>query len=233
MEISMPVVQLDAQKFASDTPAIKASVPSPDQSQKEPTPEGPIITISSSPSYSKEELAEHVARKGNAMGLWIREMESKTNTLFQALDELELQVASGMPEINDYDWDISIDANDQLIVTGDTLNNEQKNLIQRMAEELGISSKAAAYRDTLVEIVELDRGVKMKSNDIGKYDLSKENFHEIVGLHSLKVDTPRGNAPIYKPSYNFVAIAQSVHTYLEAHAEAKYSPKSPSLSEHA
>lgn len=111
--------------------------------------------------------------------------DSSTQKMYQAIDKTMDKISQERPDLMARSWDFGINESGGLdLKHSDDLSKSDKQYLQDILDSSGIARHAEAYADDLVFIVESDRGIHGVSNNIGKYDVSRENFSDLVDLRS-------------------------------------------------
>jgi len=233
MEFGFPVASIATQKVESARPVIERSASQDQQGQD--LPQNPVVRLTSTRAYSKQEISDQMMSQGNAMVTWDTDVADRATRLYKALDKLDEKVANELPELGKRDWEVSINADNELVVKGEDLSDAQVKKIKEAADGLGIAAKSANFRDSVIKAMEQDRGPFMQTAHLGKYELTKENFHEVVNLRELKADTPVFINTRFNPNpdnvfYHGTSVANALAGQLELRAEAPY--QIPSVSEY-
>lgn len=93
----------------------------------------------------------------------------------------ELQLTS--PELAEKDWDFTVDESGELVILegSDKLSDEDISTLTRVLEDNGIDEQMNQLADEVVKWGEGLRGPDQQSREnIGKHDITRENFSEII-----------------------------------------------------
>lgn len=132
---------------------------------------------------TREERIETSLRSLEILG---RQLPSETAKLDDKLATLEDAVKEELPEVSSSEWDFSIDENGRAVVVGDLLSDQEKSTIASIIDKSGIGSDVEKVRDLMIEGLEANRGPDKYSNNIGKYDLHKENFSDTIRVRGYE-----------------------------------------------
>lgn len=123
-----------------------------------------------------------VARKMSIekMDLWIRGLGEVSGDLRRGYDEA---VSKLSPELLKKDWGFSVREGRLVLIEGrDRLSEAERSaLISALA---GLESLANDVANTVIRLLELDRGMDGVSKSIGRFDVSQQNFADIVDLRA-------------------------------------------------
>lgn len=93
---------------------------------------------------------------------------------------------SSLPQtLQEKDWGFSIMAGELTVSAGsDDLSERETAMIKDALFRAGVRYHAEAISSVVIKAIELDRGPAGVSNGIGRYDVSHENFGEVVDLRA-------------------------------------------------
>ncbi|MGO1233567.1 MAG: hypothetical protein ACTMHG_07585 [Marinobacter sp.] len=92
-------------------------------------------------------------------------------------------IANLSPDLIQKDWGFSISAGELTVTAGsDDLSQQETNTIHDALLAAGVKYGAEAVSNTVIEALKLDRGPAGVSNGVGRYDVSKDNFGDVVDL---------------------------------------------------
>jgi hypothetical protein len=110
--------------------------------------------------------------------LWLHELPAVSAGLNSAFDTA---TATLSPELLKKDWGFSVSNGQLVILAGsDPLSDEELATLKLALAELTATANAVA--DTTTRMIELERGTNGVSNGIGRFDVSTQNFADIVDL---------------------------------------------------
>ncbi|ROU00687.1 hypothetical protein EB809_06100 [Marinobacter sp. R17] len=98
------------------------------------------------------------------------------------------------PDLAEKDWGFSISGGELTVTAGsDALSEQETDSIREALLSAGVEYGAGRVSSTVIEAVQLDRGPAGVSNGIGRYDVSEENFGDVVDLRQyLQSHAPGG-----------------------------------------
>lgn len=115
-----------------------------------------------------------------SLEIFIRELPKETEALDEKVSTLESILAEKVPSSIEKNWDFSINEDGSAAVVGSELSESERDAIASIIDSSGVGKDLSSVRDLMVEALEEDRGVGLYSTNIGKYDLTDENFSEVV-----------------------------------------------------
>lgn len=144
------------------------------------------ITIeAASPDPTLEQKAADGRAKMDAMLYGLGPLRFPASAALAKTEQLEELVAEFVPELRRESWDISVDEQGETVVLGDLLTDEDKSFIKSMASTLGLDDAMAAYRDGVMEMLDISRSVL---GPAGTWDLTEDNFSEIFRFREFVED---------------------------------------------
>lgn len=161
-------------------------------------------------------VAERMESSFRVMEIFGKELPSKTEAANRQLESLEKAIQHEHPSLSNKAWDFSLDENNQFtLVEVDALSDEEKHYLTNKLNESGLHEAFAQLRDVMIEGLVQERGVAKYSQNIGRYDLTQDNFSDIIRFRDFKENTTGGDT-ISSPGF---ALANQ----LAARAEDVYS----------
>ncbi|MCP1338095.1 hypothetical protein NJR55_00685 [Idiomarina sp. M1R2S28] len=128
------------------------------------------------------------------------------------------------PSLANKDWGFSIDSDDKLVVSGNITENEKEYLESELNSNTEILELAKEVPDIFIKGQEYDRGYDGKGQYWGKYDVTQENFKDIIDIKEIldkSYTTNRGE--IFKGNFDIFKYQSNLQSQLSGKAEAKYS----------
>lgn len=115
------------------------------------------------------------------------------------------------PDLVEKDWGFSTTDGELTVTAGaDNLSEQETDTIKAALQSTGVTDSADIVADTVVRAFELDRGPAGVSNGIGRYDVSKENFGDVVDLRAyLESHAPGGQYGQHRVDPSDVAIGRA------------------------
>jgi len=106
----------------------------------------------------------------------------------------EMAMESLSPDLQEKDWGFSVSNGSLEFSEGsDALTTEERTTLKEAFSVADVEYQANQVASTMIRALELDRGPAGVSNGIGRFDVSQENFGDIVDLRSyLQVHEPGG-----------------------------------------
>ncbi len=123
--------------------------------------------------------------------IFLIELPSKVNYLEERMQDVEKVVVDKVPESLGKQWDFSTDEMGSVVVTSSELSENEKDKIAVAISRIGINHEFSSIRDLMVEYIEIRRGGDLFARDIGKYDLTQENFSDIVYFKEFVVNSKK------------------------------------------
>ncbi len=140
-----------------------------------------------------DEQFEARSEKIGAMMLKIQEQgetNSPTQKFYRSMDKALEAINQQAPGLKDKHWDFSVDeAGDIVLKDTEELTEEEQSLIIDTLTKYGVNTNAADYADDMIFITEMDRSEFGVSNNIGQYNITRENFSEIIDMKQLYEDS--------------------------------------------
>lgn len=176
-----PVLQDQRRQPLEDRAAVKEAEVEKLEQQAQKDAAGLTVSMTTPPggSITAEELT---ASKLRVIDIVVRDLPRVTDTLESKIDVLEDEVAAQMPDIARTEWDFSIDEKGGIVVKAAHLNDVDKEKLASIISKSGITEDLIEARDLMVEYLEEDRTKALYSTSVGKFDLTKENFSEIINF---------------------------------------------------
>ncbi|KGJ88416.1 hypothetical protein [Colwellia psychrerythraea] len=128
------------------------------------------------------------------------------------------------PSLAQKDWGFSIDSNDKLVVSGDITEDEKKYLEDKLNANEDIVNLAKELPDILIKGQEYDRGYDGKGKYWGKYDVTQENFKDIINIKEM-LDysfTTEDHGGLTKNNFDTWKYQDNLRSQLASKAEVKY-----------
>jgi hypothetical protein len=121
---------------------------------------------------------ENLQMQIESMELWIRGVPRASVALAMAYDSAKTALS---PELMEKDWGFSVSNGALVILEGhDALTDDESATLKKALA--GVTDAANGLADVTTRMFELNRGTDGKSNGIGRFDVSKDNFSSIVDL---------------------------------------------------
>ncbi|MCF2859840.1 hypothetical protein L1286_20360 [Pseudoalteromonas sp. SMS1] len=114
--------------------------------------------------------------------------------MFNAADAMAAEYASFMsglskshPQLAEKEWGFSVDANSEITVTGSLNEQERKWLTEQLNDNEILVNTANAVKDNFLKYTALERGPNGEGSSKywGKYDVTNENFSDIINMRLL------------------------------------------------
>lgn len=174
----------------------------------------PNFTISKSTTLGVEPTEEQLrASNIRMLDVFIRELPKAAKELSGRLETIEGIIADKVPSSIDKIWDFTIDEDGSAVIVGDKLSDAEKEKIADIIDSSGIGENLSKTRDLMMEGLQEDRTVAMYSTNIGKYDLTEQNFSEVIYFKEYLSETNKSSA------------AESLAAQLNARANEVYNKK--------
>ena len=128
------------------------------------------------------------------------------------------------PSLAQKDWGFSIDSNDKLVVSGNITENEKNYLESKLNADKEIVNLAKELPDILIKGQEYDRGYDGKGKYWGKYDVTQENFKDIINIKEM-LDysfTTEDHGGLTKNNFDTWKYQDNLRSQLASKADAKY-----------
>lgn len=132
----------------------------------------------------------------------------------------DLQVSS--PLLAQKEWGFSVDSNDMLVVSGNITENEKVYLEAKLNTNKDIVNLAKELPDILIKGQEYDRGYDGKGKYWGKYDVTQENFKDIVDVKALLDSSYGPNSKAFDNGFDAFSYQDNLRSQLASKAEVKY-----------
>ncbi len=131
------------------------------------------------------------------------------------------KIESEEPALRNKNWGYSVDAKGTLIALGDISEDERTLIEEKLNEDDRFVRLNQAVPEILTRGLEYDRAYSGRSKYWGKYDVTTENFKDIVDLKSLLKSTEGPHADKFHNNVDGFAYLDNLGSQL-AKAEIKY-----------
>lgn len=165
----------------------------------------------------------------DSLQLRLKELPAVSAGLRSAYDTA---TAGLSPELLQKDWGFSVSNGELVVLEGsDALSDEERATLKLALAELTPAANAVA--ETTSRMIALDRGTNGFSNGIGRFDVSTENFADVVDLRKYLLDHgPSGKYNNAKDPSNLQKLygmgGWAMMDQIEANAAVRFSvPKFP------
>lgn len=175
-----------------------------------------------------ETRSERWQREAEVFDILYRQMPAIAADMRRSLDQFIEKSSKEAPDLVNSNWGFSINSDGNLSVIGKLNKNDKTNLNRLLNESGELQKLSRDFSGLLIKTLELDRGPAKRSSTIGKFDLTAENFSEIIDLKNY-LDSPfQGGSTSYLADKNDVKslyLNQSILNLgeqLASKAEIKY-----------
>ena len=129
------------------------------------------------------------------------ELPTKLASIKPIYEKMMGEIASEQPSLANKDWGFSIDENDKLVVSGDITEDEKAYLEEKLNGNDDIVRLTKDIPEIFMKGQEYDRGYfeNEQGRFWGKYDVTQENFKDIVDIKAL---LESGNGPMAQATWN-------------------------------
>lgn len=141
---------------------------------------------------SKEEF---IRSKERSMDILISELPKKVDDVSKRFASLEKEIYEKVDISVDDEWDFSLDENGSPVILSDDLDYEQKSQIKIIISISGLIEDFKELQSLMIEALESDRTSALYSNGIGKYDLTEENFSDVINFREFMSDAQNDKGP--------------------------------------
>lgn len=121
-----------------------------------------------------------------AMGERARMMDQEdapTQRMYRAIELALDRIAEERPNLMNKGWDFGINKSGGLdLKYVDEISESDQQYLQDTIDSYGIAEYSESFADDLIFIVEAERGVNGVSNNLGRFDVTRDNFSELVDL---------------------------------------------------
>lgn len=133
--------------------------------------------------------AEKLDEKIRHATILLKELPSQTAETVTAFDTIMSQIASKNPDIVTKDWDFSIDENNEItIINNGDLTEEEQIWLQEELDHPYLVVEVMEMRDLMIKAIKTERGQDGYSTQVGRYDLTTENYSEIIHMREYLTD---------------------------------------------
>ena len=116
-------------------------------------------------------------------------LEAIENKMRPLYDNFKQQVTIAFPDLADKKYGITVDEEGELVIIKGSLNESQQEILNEFINHFSNASEfknlAREHVDTTVNLVELDRKPDQTSAWIGRFNVSKENYHQVIDLDAM------------------------------------------------
>lgn len=165
-------------------------------------------------------------------------MQELMHLMFQALPQVsaDLRVAYDdalsllPPSVVAKDWGFSVDSQGSIVVLegSNALSKNEKALIEKALTQAYVGTGAEEVADMVVRMLELDRMPTGVSSRMGKYDVTRNNFQEIIDLRAY-LETHRAREKYQTHPHDYVSLhflgSHFLVEQISVKAEVKYEYK--------
>jgi len=137
----------------------------------------------------KETPLEIDLRERESLDIYRSQLPSIAVDMRRGLDQLMMKLSEEYPNLANDKWGFSVEPNGDLVVTGELSKQDEKTLTELLNKNDGLKLLASEFSELLVKGMELDRGPYMVSQGKAKFDLTADNFSEIIDLRKY-LDAP-------------------------------------------
>lgn len=139
---------------------------------------------------------EKIASANRVIEIFIHELPAKTEELSRQFSYIEKKVEDKIGDAANSDWDFSIDKDGAVVVVGEDLTDENKKTIEKIIGTSGLMEGFSSLHSVMIEVLEEDRTTALYSSSIGKYDLTKDNFSDIIYFKEFMDSSSNDGGPI-------------------------------------
>ncbi|WP_299269674.1 hypothetical protein [uncultured Psychrosphaera sp.] len=134
----------------------------------------------------------------------------------------ELETTS--PSLAQKDWGFSVDENDKLVVSGDITEYERIYLEDKLNQNEELVRLTKEVPDILIKGMEYDRGNDGKGQYWGQYDVTQENFKDIIDVKELldKSYTTKEMGFFAANNVDLIKYQDNLRGQLQLRADPKY-----------
>ncbi len=165
--------------------AISSDVYHKSTPEDDPTYNRPMVITS---HRSELELQRKMAEKIDN-----GEMAVKLFSISDDINDLVSQLEQSQPSLANKDWGFSVNEENKLVATGNISENEKLAIETAFNSNEKVVRVAKQIPDIFLEGQEYDRGYDGKGDSWGKYDVTRENFSEVIDLKALLDDSYFGD----------------------------------------
>lgn len=137
-------------------------------------------------------------------------------------DKLNQEIQLEQPELSKKQWGFSVDENDRLVVSGDLTTQERDYLETKLNDNEKITQLAKEIPTTMIEGLEHDRSFNGKSKYLGKYEVNRENFADIIDIKQLIASTEGNNSRFFDSQVDYFQYQRELGSQLAEKAEVKH-----------
>lgn len=135
---------------------------------------------------TRDERVERWGRMSDIVLYELPQAQINASNLIQGVEE---SIRSEHPSIMDKEWDFSIDERNNIVVISDQLNKDEEQYLENKLNSSGLNEVLGQLRNTMINLLDSDRGPDGLSDKIGKYDLNSSNFSEIIRFREYNSQT--------------------------------------------
>ena len=121
--------------------------------------------------------------------IFFRQLAPIAADMRRGLDQFIEKLSEKHPDLVSEKWGFSVNSNDSLVVTGNLSAQDQKVLTSLLNKDDGLRLLASNFSKLILKGMDLDRGPSNGSQGLGKFNLTEDNFSEIIDLRSY-LDSP-------------------------------------------
>lgn len=155
--------------------------------------------------------------------LYFGELPNKLGQVNQEYKALKQEISKQAPSLLNKDWGFTLDENSKLIITGELSEQEQSYLQHKFDNNEAIGHLAKDIPEILSRGLTFSRGYGGKSYRWGKYDVTAENFKNIIDIRELLEASTTKISHLVDGGIDKFAYMNNMEAQLAWRAEPKYS----------
>ena len=132
---------------------------------------------------------EVTQRRVEAFDIFFHQLAPIAADMRRGLDQFIEKLSEEHPDLASAKWGFSVKSNDSLVVTGNLSQQDEKMLTSLLNKDDGLRLLASDFSKLILKGMDLERGPSKGSQGLGKFDLTEDNFSEIIDLRSY-LDSP-------------------------------------------
>jgi len=138
--------------------------------------------------YSTRGAAERLVEQNNVSSN-IDALEGSLKNMYQ---NLKKELENALPNLANSSYGISVDEKGELTFIGNNVNDTDNKTLNQLSSSDAFKDLANEYAEEIVKLVELHRDANGNGISIGRFDVTKENFSDIIDISAaLEANVPR------------------------------------------
>lgn len=150
------------------------------------------------------------------------ELTDQLNFIRPQFNKVRDEIENDLPALKDKDWGYSVDKKGKLIALGNISEDERSFIEEKLNQDDRFVRLNQNIPETLTKGLEYERAATGSSKHWGKYDVTSENFKDVIDMKSLLKSTEGAYADTFYNNVDFFSYEKNMTAQLAKNAEIKY-----------